>query len=80
MLRYTAVRDKIDVQHRPYWIVSVAPLVVGVLFVSGVSVTRSVWILILRAKTSWNSSHEKRYGEAGERPCRRPPPDLGGGR
>ncbi|WP_076982680.1 site-specific integrase [Natronomonas moolapensis] len=36
--------------------------------------------LILRAKNSCNSSHEKRYGEAGEGLCRRPPPDPGGGR
>ena len=36
--------------------------------------------LILKAKISCNSSSKRWYGEAGARACRRPPPDLGGGR
>ncbi len=43
-------------------------------------VSHAVGTLILRAKISWNSRHEERYGDAGERLCRRPPPDLSGGR
>lgn len=44
MFTNSVSQNKIGVQHRPYWIVSVAPLIVVVLFIAGVAVTPSVWI------------------------------------